>query len=95
LIPTRIEPSAEPSDLGPRQVGREFRRLLDEGMRIRPAGTAGRSPRSLLSGGYAPRYKTELFDTTFYLSKLHQNADNRFFVAYVVRSCARSARTAS
>ena len=89
LIPTRIEPSAEPSDLSPRQVGREFRRLLDEGMRIRPAGTAGRSPRSLPSGGYAPRYKTELFDTTFYLSKLHQNADIRFFVAYVVQVGAR------
>jgi hypothetical protein len=89
LIRSRIEPSAEPSDLSPRQVGREFHKLLGDGMRIRPAGTAKSRPRSLLSGSYAPRYKTELFDTTFYLSKLHQNADFRFFVAYVVQGGVR------
>jgi hypothetical protein len=78
-----------PADLSPRQVAREFRRLLDEGMRLRPAGTAKTRPRRLLAGTYAPRFRVELFDTVFYLSRLHQNEDLRFFVAYVVQASAR------
>jgi hypothetical protein len=84
-IPTRIVPSATPAELSPAQVAREFRTLLDEGMRLRPAGEAKRDPESLLSRGYTPRYRLELFDTTFYLTNVRQNEDIRFFVAYVVQ----------
>lgn len=91
MIPTRIVPSALPSDLSPRQVGREFRARVDDRMRIRPAGEAKRRPLCLLSLGYAPRYRVDLFDTTFYLSKLYQNEDIRFFVAYVVQPPGRDA----
>ena len=94
LIPARIEASARPSPLTPGEVIREFRELVDAGMRIRPAGTAKRRPRSLLSGRYAARYKTGLFDTSFYLSKVFENPDIRFFVAYVVQPQPRGGLSA-
>jgi hypothetical protein len=94
VIPTRIVPSSMPADLSPRQVAREFRGLVDEGLRIRPVGDARSEPELLLEGSYRPRYRVELFDTTFYLSRLHQNEDLRFFVAYVVQASARGGRDA-
>ena len=79
------------SDMTPRQVGREFRSLLTDGSRMRPAGEAREDPPCLLSGGYTPRYKIELFDTTYYLTNVRENPDIRFFVAYVV--CGRASAT--
>ncbi len=76
------------SDMTPRQVGREFRSLLTDGSRMRPAGEAREDPPCLLSGGYTPRYKIELFDTTYYLTNVRENPDIRFFVAYV--ECGRA-----
>jgi hypothetical protein len=72
--------------MSPGKVAREFRAMLDEGMQLRPAGETKKDPESLLSRGYTPRYKLELFDTTFYLTNVRQNEDIRFFVAYVVQS---------
>jgi hypothetical protein len=77
-------PSVQPSERTPTQVEREFRRLLDAGAKLRPAGEARRSPRRLLSSGYTPKYKIELFDTDYYLTNVRQNPDIRFLVAYVV-----------
>jgi hypothetical protein len=77
----------------PRQVAREFRRLIDSGAKIRCAGDARAEPESLLSGGYTPKYKIGLFDTTYYLTNVRQNPDIRFFVAYVVQKNPRTART--
>jgi len=58
--------------------------MLEAGARLRPAGEARRDPGRLLSRGYTPRYKLELFDTRYYLANVRQNPDIRFFVAYVV-----------
>ena len=66
----------------PRAVAREVRGLLDAGLRLRPAGTARDDPEALLRR-YRPRYKVELFDTSYYLTDVRQNPDIRFFVAYV------------
>ena len=71
-----------PADARPVEIRREFRRLLAAGAKLRPAGTARRDPEQLLRR-YAPRYKVELFDTTYYLADVRQNPDIRFFVAYV------------
>lgn len=84
-IPTRIEPSSRPSAQTPRQVEREFRRLLEAGMRIRPAGSARQSPRTLLSQGYTPKHRVQVFDTSFYLTNVRQNEFIRYFVAYLVQ----------
>jgi hypothetical protein len=88
-IPTRIVPSVSPADATPRQVAHEFRRRVDDGMPIRPAGEARSDPSRLLSLGYTPRYRIALFDTTYYLTRVRQNDDIRFFVAYVVQPSPR------
>jgi hypothetical protein len=85
-IPTEIIPSAEPADLSPRRVSAEFRRLLADGARLRPAGSAKRNPKILLEKGYVPKYRFDLFDTRFYLTDVRQNPSIRFFVTYVVKS---------
>jgi len=79
----RIVPSVEPSPLTPAEVRREFLELTDGGARVLCVGEARRRPQRLLSLGYAPRYKVELFNVTYYLSDVRQNADVRFFVAYL------------
>ncbi|MBW2714901.1 MAG: hypothetical protein JRD03_02430 [Deltaproteobacteria bacterium] len=78
--------------MAPRQVAREFRRLIDSGAEIRCAGDARDDPESLLSCGYTPKYKIDLFDTTYYLTNVRQNPDIRFFVAYVVQKNPRTSR---
>lgn len=62
---------------------REFRALVASGVPIRPAGAARRDPSSLLSLGYTPRYRFDLFGTTFYLANQREDANFRFFVAFV------------
>lgn len=84
-ISTRIAPSVEPTDLPPRQVARNFRKLIDSGARFRAAGEAKSDPTQLLSLGYTPRYEVALFDTHFYLTNPLQNPALRFFVGYVVQ----------
>lgn len=84
-IPTRIAPSARPSPLSAREVGIDFRRRLENGATLRPAGTARRNPGRLLSAGYTPKHRIDLFDTAFYLTNVRQNPDIRFFVSYVTR----------
>jgi hypothetical protein len=88
-LPRKIVPAAKPAPLSPGQVSREFRGLLEEGARLRPVGRAKKQPRSLLSRGYTPKYRIELFDTTLYLTNVRQNPDVRFFVAYVSQRGSR------
>ncbi len=76
-------PAVVPEALTPRQVGIQFRRLLEKGHVLRPAGTARVDPPSLLRLGYTPRYRIDFFATRFYLSNLRQDDQFRFFVAYV------------
>jgi hypothetical protein len=81
----RIAPSAQLSEVQPRQVEREFRSLIAAGVKIRPAGEARTHPLRLLSDGYTPKYKIELFETVYYLTNVRQTPDIRFFVGYVVQ----------
>ena len=84
VLERRIVPSIAPSALSPAQVRREFIQLTGNGARIRCAGSARRNPKRLLSLGYVPRYKLELFGVTYYLCDVRQNEDVRFFPAYIV-----------
>ncbi len=84
-IEKRIVPAARPDPRPPARILAEFRRRVDAGLEILPAGTARRAPRRLLSGPYAPRHRFDLFDTTFYVADVRQNDYVRFFVAYVVQ----------
>ena len=70
LIPTRIVPSVAPSELTTRQVAQKFRKLVDSGAKIRPAGEARDDPMGLSSSGYTPKYEVSLFDTRFYLTNV-------------------------
>ncbi len=91
-ITSGVVGSSVPVDRSPRSIDREFRRLLDEGVPMRVAGTAKRNPRALLSRGYVPKHRIDLFDSSFYLSTVRQNQDIRFFVAYVLQPDARGRR---
>lgn len=82
-IPTEIVPSVTPEGKSPGRVQREFMDLLAAGATLHVAGEARKQPSRLLEGGYLPRFKLKLFDTTFYLTSLRQNPDLRFFVAYI------------
>jgi hypothetical protein len=83
-IPTRIVRSVRPLARTPARIERELRERLSQRATLRPAGLALRHPDALLRS-YAPRYGVRLFDTTFYLTDARENADIRFFVAYVAR----------
>lgn len=85
LIPTAIIESVVPSEQSAGQIEREFRALIAAGVPIRAVGRAKNNPRKLLRDGYTPKYKIELFGTRFYLTKIRQNPDLRFFIAYVVQ----------
>jgi hypothetical protein len=86
VIPTRLITSVAPDPRPPRQIAREFHNLLDAGMELRPCGEAKEDPVGmLLSGGYTPKYRIDLFDTRFYLTNALQNPALRFLVGYVVQ----------
>ena len=86
VIPTQLITSVEPDARHPGQIGREFRALLEAGMELKPSGEAKEDPVGmLLSAGYTPKYRVDLFGTRFYLTNTRQNPALRFFVAYVVQ----------
>ncbi len=82
-IPSAIVTGIRPSARSPRQITYEFRRLIDSGVPIRPAGAASKNPARLLAGGYTPKHKVELFGTTYYLTNLRYDETFRFLVGYV------------
>jgi hypothetical protein len=82
-VETRIVKDVVPESATPRQVQRDFLDLLEGGVKIRSVGSTKNAPRKLVSRGYAPRTVVKLFDTTFYLTNLREDANFRFFVAYV------------
>jgi len=93
VIPTAIVASVARVDMSPARVEREFRQLLEGGAAFRVSGSARRNPRRLLSLGYTPKHKIELFDTRFYLTNVRQNPELRFVVAYVVQQDPTTGRT--
>ena len=61
-IESRVVPSSKLAPVTPAQVAREFRRALDAGASLEPAGSASKRPRSLLSQGYTPKFKLIVID---------------------------------
>ncbi|MFQ5416494.1 MAG: hypothetical protein ACE5FL_05515 [Myxococcota bacterium] len=84
VVDAGIETDVAPSPLAPRQVEREFKKLLAAGTRIQAVGGARTDPNRLLHEGYTPKHKLELFGCTFYLTNLRMDENFRFFVAYVL-----------
>jgi hypothetical protein len=82
-IPRRVVASAALAPLTPRRVEREFRERIARGARLCSDGSTRARPMRLLSLGYLPRFRVDLFDTTYYLSAVRQNEDLRFTVGYV------------
>ena len=78
-------PSRELTFESPARVAHAFQALLAAGMPLRVAGAARRRPKQLLTSGYAPRYRFELFGTQYFISAIRQNPELRFCVAYVVQ----------
>lgn len=71
-----------PCARAPRGVERAFRALVAGGVPLRPSGAARRRP-GLLLRGYTPKHEIALFGVRFYLTSLREDANFRFFVAYV------------
>lgn len=88
-MPPQVLPSAQPDARSPREIAREFRALLDDGVRLRPAGTAREDPERLLAR-YLPRHAVDFLDTRYYLTDVRQNPEIRFFVGYVRPAHSRS-----
>jgi hypothetical protein len=84
VLETQIVHEVPVDERSPRRIADEFRRRVDEGLRIKPAGSARRDPESLLSSGYTPRYRFEVFGVEFYLTNVRDDDNFRFFVAYVI-----------
>jgi hypothetical protein len=84
VLQTEIVSGILPSDATPRQVEHEFRKLIAEGVRIKPAGEARKKPLGLMSQGYTPKHKLQLFDATYYLANLRFDDAFGFFVAWVL-----------
>ncbi len=87
MLETRIVSGVVPEEAGAREVERDFGRLLERGVRIRPAGAARKDPERLLRR-YTPKHRIRLFDATYYLTDLRHDPNYegklRFFVAWVL-----------
>lgn len=68
----------------PATVAKAFRERLRRGAMLYPAGTAKTQPLTLLTEGYGPRFRLQLFDVELYLGGPWQNEDLRYFVGYVI-----------
>jgi len=94
VLERKVVAQVLPCELTTRRVAHEFRKLVEGGARILPAGRSRRAPRRLLSLGYTPKHRLRLFDSTFYLTNLRYDENFRFFVAYIVLAQSqRSAKT--
>ena len=86
MLETRIATAVRPES-DARLIAREFRSLLERGVRIRAAGTARADPARLLPT-YLPKHAIRLFDTTYYLTDLRVDRSwegtMRFFAAWVL-----------
>lgn len=68
----------------PRQIGRDFRRLLESGHPLRVDGLAKADPSQLLRIGYTPKYKIELFGTEFFVCNRRNAEGLKVLPGYVV-----------
>ena len=81
-----------PAPLTPRRVEREFRDRIARGALLCCDGSAHARPALLLSRGYVPRFRVDLFDTAYYLSAVRQYEDLRYTVGWVVTAARPGAR---
>jgi len=81
-----------PSPHTPRRIAAEFLQLLDDGAELHAVGEVRDDPERLLTGGYTPKHRIDLFDATFYLSNMRLDENFRFFVAYVLLAPGRDGR---
>jgi hypothetical protein len=79
-----VVPGARPWNATPRSIATTFRRLLDEGVELTPAGEAAEDPARLLEKDYLPRYAVSLFDATYFLANFRHDDDLDYFVGYVL-----------
>jgi len=75
-------------DKSPRQVGENFRSLLDSGYSLRADGQAKPDPGSLLRTGYTPKYEIELFGTRFFLCNQRDAEGLKVMPGYVLPAAA-------
>ncbi len=92
-IPCKIIPSIERTDLTVRQVRREFSQVI-ENHPVVIAGLARHDANSFLKK-HLPKYKLELFDTTFYLTDVKQIPELRFYLAYIVQPVTGQKQTSA
>lgn len=83
-IPVKTIPNVVADALTPRQVGAEFRRILDAGHQLRVDGQAQSDPEKLLRIGYTPKYKIELFGTRFFLCNRRNAEGLKVMPGYVM-----------
>jgi hypothetical protein len=83
-IPTQTIINVVAEDKTPRQVGEQFRRMLDSGYPLRADGQAKSDPASLLRTGYTPKYEIELFGTRFFLCNQRDAEGLKVMPAYVL-----------
>jgi hypothetical protein len=82
-IPRRVAASSALAPLTPRRVESDFRARIAGGALLCCDGSLRARPERLFALGYRPRFRIDLFDTTYYLSAVRQNEDLRFTVGYV------------
>ncbi|MAG55284.1 MAG: hypothetical protein CMJ83_03250 [Planctomycetes bacterium] len=80
---TVIVKGVRPDSLTPRQVGRAFQTLLDDGAVLRVDGDARDDADWWHARPYRPRHRVSLFDIEYYLAGYRRDDDLNFFVGYV------------
>lgn len=83
-IPIETISNVAAAEKSPRQVGGQFRRMLDSGFRLRADGYAKSNPAGLLRTGYTPKYEIELFGTRFFLCNQRDAEGLKVMPAYVL-----------
>jgi len=83
-IPVETISNVAAEGKSPRQVGEQFRRMLDSGCRLRADGQAKSDPAGLLRIGYTPKYEIELFGTRFFLCNQRDAEGLKVMPAYVL-----------
>ncbi len=81
---TQVVTGVRPEPLERAAVARRFRRLVDGGAVLAPAGLAREDPDVLLTRRYLPRHEVHLFDATFFLTDYLYDEALGFLIAYVV-----------
>ena len=91
-IPVEIVTNVAVLEKTPRQVAREFHRLIGSGHDLRVDGQAKTDPFALLAGGYTPKHEIELFGTRFFLGNQRIADDLRVLPAFVLTPAEKGRR---